>query len=310
MAPQRSSSHRPSLNPDIKVRSAPAKINLALAVGPPRESDSLHPICSWFAPINLTDELRITRLEEDRLSRYAILWHEDALRPTAIDWSITKDLAVRAHMLLEREVGRTLPVQLKLTKRIPVGAGLGGGSSNAAAMLLGVCELFDLDITDQRLAELALSLGSDVPFFLKPGPALVEGVGQSVESAPPLAGHPTALALLFPNFACPTAAVYRAFDERPTRPMRDHAVRELARAPRLISADLFNDLADPAQRVAPDLAALRDRAARCAQSPVHITGSGSAMFTLCEGGMSHAEELASRLAAHLEGCAVTTASFA
>ena len=107
---------------------SPAKLNLALAVGPPRP-DGLHPICSWMTTIDLADELTITRLPPDRLSRYAILWHAEARRPREIDWSITKDLAVRAHLALERHCERALPLQMKLEKRIPLGSGLGGGSS-------------------------------------------------------------------------------------------------------------------------------------------------------------------------------------
>ena len=74
---------------------APAKVNLALAVGAPAE-DGLHPICSWMVTIDLADVLEVTRIEDDRMSRYAVLWHEEACRRTEIDWPITRDLAVRA----------------------------------------------------------------------------------------------------------------------------------------------------------------------------------------------------------------------
>lgn len=298
----------PPLNPDCITRSAPAKVNLALAVGPPREGDGLHPICSWFAPIDLADELLITRLEDDRLSRYAILWHERALRQTPIDWSISKDLAVRAHLLLEQEVGRALPVQLKLTKRIPVGGGLGGGSSNAAAMLLGVRDLFELPITDERLAQLALSIGSDVPFFLNPAPAVVAGVGESIERTRAVESGP-ALALLFPPFGCPTGAVYRAFDALPSSAIREREVVEMAQRASVVGVDLFNDLATPAERVAPELADLRARAASIAERPVHITGSGSTMFIVCEQGERQAAELSAALRSALDGCLATPASF-
>lgn len=291
---------------------APAKVNLALAVGPPRASDGFHPICSWMSTVELSDDLDVTRLEDDRLSRFAIVWAEDAPRPSPIDWSITKDLAVRAHALLEKEAGRVLPVQMKLSKRIPVGGGLGGGSSDAAAMLVATRALFSLPIDDNRLRELAMALGSDVAFFLTeregpaaPGPmsAIVEGFGERLR---PVAAHAAHLVLLFPDFGCPTGAVYRAFDALTPAPLRDHEVRALALGDRLDSASLFNDLAPAAERVAPSLGSLREQAARASAKPVHITGSGSTMFIVCDS-EDEAEGVQARLSADLAGCiAVTT----
>ena len=124
-----------------------AKINLSLSVGLPIEKiGMMHPIATLMSTIDFCDVLTVTRLDEGDLSRYAILWNEDAPQQTPIDWLITSDLAVRAHRYLEAKVGRPLPVQLKLEKRIPVGAGLGGGSSDAAAMLRATAALFDLDV--------------------------------------------------------------------------------------------------------------------------------------------------------------------
>ncbi|MCA9283450.1 MAG: hypothetical protein KDA30_15595, partial [Phycisphaerales bacterium] len=177
---------------------APAKINLALAVDKPR-SDGMHPIASWMTPIDLADDLTITRLEDDRLSRYAIVWHDDAPVPSTIDWSITADLAVRAHMALEQHVDRKLPVQMKLEKRIPVGGGLGGGSSNAAGMLLAVNELFDLELPREELINIAINLGSDVPFFLARSAATIEDMGQIVSPTPSVACD---MVLVMPNFGC------------------------------------------------------------------------------------------------------------
>jgi 4-diphosphocytidyl-2-C-methyl-D-erythritol kinase len=158
---------------------APAKLNLALSVGPPN-GDGMHPICSWMVTVSLFDELLLTRLEDDRFSRYAILWHPEAKRRSDIDWPITKDLAVRAHLALESHLDRKLPVQLKLDKRIPVGGGLGGGSSNAAAMLRGLNTLFDLGLAADELAAIGATLGSDVPFLVHGGSAVVEGLGDRI----------------------------------------------------------------------------------------------------------------------------------
>ena len=90
---------------------APAKLNLALSVGPPGD-DGMHPICSWMVAVDLVDELEVRSLQPGSLSRYAIYWHENARRRTDIDWPIRTDLAVRAHLALQKHTSRELPVQL------------------------------------------------------------------------------------------------------------------------------------------------------------------------------------------------------
>ena len=144
----------------------PAKLNLALAVGRP-DGRGMHPICSWMVTISLCDLMVITRLPRDRLSRYAIGWHADAPRPGEIDWPTASDLAVRAHLALERHVKRSLPVQLKLDKRIPVGGGLGGGSSDAAATLRVVNELFE-KVAEPTIDPARPTFVTDFPSALSP----------------------------------------------------------------------------------------------------------------------------------------------
>ncbi len=290
---------------------APAKVNLALAVGPPREGDGFHPICSWMSAVSLADDLDLVRLEDDRLSRFAIVWAEDAPRPSPIDWPITKDLAVRAHALLEAECGRSLPVQMKLTKRVPVGGGLGGGSSDAAAMLVGVRGLFSLEISDQRLRELAMKLGSDVAFFLGESEggawsraAIVEGFGERLTG---VGTHDAHLVLIFPEFGCPTGPVYKAFDALGPGVLREREVHDLARRARIESDGLFNDLAAAAEVVAPGLRPLRQRAAEIACRPVHVTGSGSTMFAVADSA-GHAAALRDELVASVPNVAAVTVS--
>ncbi len=275
------------------VQSAPAKLNLALSVGRPDE-DGMHPICSWMVTISLSDELELSRLEAGSISRYAILWHEEARNRSEIDWSIRHDLAVRAHLALEQAVGRALPVQLKLAKRIPVAGGLGGGSSDAAAMLLACNTLFGLGLTSNELQAVAAPLGSDVSFFLYGGSALVEGRGECVT---PLENRPNLhLVLIFPPVACPTGAIYRAFDEMagPDRSgLRPHLVRELIDLPpaSLREMDLPNDLIEPAMSVKPELNEIRRKIKRAADRSVHLAGSGSSLFVICDDAL-HAQALA------------------
>lgn len=277
------------------TRRAYAKVNLALTVGPPVPPRGYHPIVSWMAAIDLYDDLTLTRLADGEASRYQIGWAPGAPRPSSIDWPIEKDLAVRAHRALEAHVGRALPVSLRMEKRTPVGGGLGGGSSDAAAMLTGLNELFGLGLSPRALAQVASPLGSDIGFFLDesslrggpPLPAIVSGLGDRIERIGSVKGE---LTLLVPPFGCPTGPVYAAFDRGPgaRRPLREEEVRRLARRAiglgslASVRHEMFNDLEGPACEVEPRLGALlRDlRAGASAAGAVHVTGSGSTMFAV------------------------------
>jgi 4-diphosphocytidyl-2-C-methyl-D-erythritol kinase len=265
----------------------PAKLNLALAVGPP-DGRGMHPICSWMVTISLCDELLVSRLPDDRPSRYAILWHADAPRPGEVDWPATSDLAVRAHLAMEQHVGRRLPVQMKLEKRIPVGGGLGGGSSDAAATLRAVNELFELGLADDELRGIGAGLGSDVPFFVAGGSAIVHGFGERVDH---VEAHALHAVIVFPDAACATAAVYGAFDRLEGDPtLRADDVHALAAGPVHPEA-VFNDLAAAALDVVPALAEPLRQLADLAGRPAHVAGSGSSLFVLCDDEL-HAGRLA------------------
>jgi 4-diphosphocytidyl-2-C-methyl-D-erythritol kinase len=292
--------------PESVERDAPAKVNLCLAVDRPDDA-GMHPIASWMAAVDFADRLEIHRRPPGRASLYNIDWAEDAPRKTHIDWPILRDLAVRAHLALEREVGHSLPIRMRLHKRVPVGAGLGGGSSDAAAALLAMRELFELDIDDARLAAIAHTLGSDVPFFLGAGAALVEGLGERIERTPPptVEGEAAAVILAIPDASCPTGGVYRAFDEHAgDRSFRDIETAKMARSGAIDPDALFNDLAEPAMRVAVRVREARDALGAATGRPAHVTGSGSAVFIACAA--SAAQALGERAAA-VEGCAVIAA---
>ena len=156
---------------------APAKLNLALSVGEV-QPDGMHPICSWMLNVDVFDELELMALPSGSMSRFATNWHEEAPRKDDLAWPFATDLSVRAHQRMEQTVAHALPVQARITKRIPVGGGLGGGSADAAAMLIGLNRLYDLNIGEGKLAEMAQHLGADVPFFVHGGSALAEGIGE------------------------------------------------------------------------------------------------------------------------------------
>lgn len=228
--------------------------------------------------VGLYDEMELTTLEDGHLSRYAILWHDEARQRADIDWPVTSDLAVRAHQALEQHVQRSLPVQMKLEKRIPLGSGLGGGSSDAAAMLRGVDALFELGLSNQVLEELAASLGSDVPFLVQGGSGIVEGTGERIEHIEAMPNLDAVLILS--GLACETGQVYRELDVTGPSAVNATGVRALASAE--VDGDrLFNDLADSALVVAPDLKKHRETIAALVQAPVHVSGSGSTLFVIC-----------------------------
>lgn len=288
--------------PSVVRAFAPSKVNLALSVGAP-DAGGMHPISSWMVTTRFGDDLTVRRLPPGTPSRYAIEWHDDALRRTEIDWRLAKDLAVRAHLALEGRLQRELPVQLRLQKRIPVGGGLGGGSSNAAAMLRALDALFDLRLRPQFLEHLAQPLGSDVPFLVQGGSAVVEGVGEVLSAAEE---HRTHLVLVFPDVQCPTGAVYRAFDELRGDGARLEPARVRALAAAGAAVDTpFNDLADAACRIAPRLAEIRAEVESHARQPVHVSGSGSTLFLVCDSAV-HADVLADSIGAKLGVPAVST----
>jgi 4-diphosphocytidyl-2-C-methyl-D-erythritol kinase len=291
----------------------PAKVNLALSVGAAKTTPrgSMHGIASWMVAVTFGDTMTLARTGAGP-SRFDLAYDPSAPLPGRIDWPLEKDLCFRAHAALERHVGRPLPIHLSLRKRIPTGAGLGGGSSNAAATLVGVNRLLVLRLEESGLLELAMGLGSDVPFAVgalcgRPS-ALVSGLGEKLEAAPESA--PLHLVLVFPGFDCPTGAVYQQFDRAGLAagaiPGPDLArVRALAATPPLPPGAPFNDLAEPACRVRPELAAVLARLCELLHRPVHVTGSGSTVFAIYEDGAT-AETAAGRIAVETGLAAVAT----
>jgi 4-diphosphocytidyl-2-C-methyl-D-erythritol kinase len=273
------------------VRLAPAKLNLTLAVLGRRE-DGYHALHSVMAPLRLADRLSVAVAVGDRDTLH--------VRPTA---PVADDLVLRA-IRVTREAARPSwpgtpgtppPLAARLEKRIPIAAGLGGGSSDAAAAVDAALEAWQATIDpDERLA-LTLALGSDVPFFLSGGIALVEGRGERVAALPAVTGGPPGVLLVTPMLAVATADVFAAYAAglRPadggaaTRAASVHVAEELgrgmtvtallARAGILATA---NDLMVAAEHVAPGLAAFRRALARLVRRPVGQSGSGPTLWAL------------------------------
>lgn len=248
----------------MSVYESPAKINLALLVEPPR-SDGYHPLQSLVQTIEWLDLLEVEEGDEDVLVvAGADLDPEDNLVTRAVD-------AMRAR-------GHVPPLDIRLEKRIPQGAGLGGGSSNAAATLTAVAEMSKLP--ESLAEEVGPSLGSDVALFFTGGSLLVTGVGEIVEPVPPLSGFAVAVAV--PVFVMSTPDVYRRWDEL------EGPVGEVIH-PRLLPPSLRdgipirNDLTPAAFDLEPELADFMADLRALWGQPVAMTGSGSACFAFFPG---------------------------
>lgn len=175
---------------------APAKLNLFLhVVG--RRADGYHLIQSVFQLIDLADTLTITPRADGRLLRGDTI---PGVEPQG-------DLALRAAQYLQAATGSRLGADIAITKRIPLGGGLGGGSSDAATTLLALNRLWELDLPRAELMKIGLLLGADVPFFLSGTDAFVEGIGEVVTR---LALPSRRYLVIHPGVAVPTAAIFSA----------------------------------------------------------------------------------------------------
>ncbi len=277
------------------IRLAPAKLNLTLAVLG-RRSDGYHELHSVMAPLELAD----------RLSLAPAAGPEDTLRVVGGAAGPTADnLVLRAIAAARTAVGRqvdAVPLAARLEKHIPVAAGLAGGSSDGAAALDAALSAWGADdaVEPAALAELrrrvALSLGSDVPFFLAGGAALVTGRGEAVDPLPRLRGTPPGVLLVTPDVRVSTPTVFVVLDgeaaagpsdARSTRASSEHLALEwraglradalLVRAGVIASA---NDLANAADFLVPGLRALRRALVRRLGRPVGLSGSGPTLWVL------------------------------
>src|SRR3954451_12155304 len=182
---------------------APAKINLHLRVGPPT-ADGFHPLSSWMVTVGLFDNLEFTLTRTPGIR----LTCDDPALPTDATNLVVKTVT---GLLDAANLSATTGVDIRLEKRIPSGAGLGGGSSDGAFTLLALNQLLDLHWPPARLAALASRYGSDLAFFCHGPSSICTGRGEIVHPIiPPRAEYPV---LTLPPIHMPTPAVYRRFDE-------------------------------------------------------------------------------------------------
>jgi 4-diphosphocytidyl-2-C-methyl-D-erythritol kinase len=244
-----------------------AKINLTLSVLKKRE-DGFHALASVMQTISLHDTLRLQTTADERLT----------CDVDVAELRNNENLALRAARLLRDEGYLTSGVALELRKEIPSQGGLGGGSSDAATVLTALNRLCSLGLSQERLEELGARLGSDVPFFIRGGTALIEGRGEFVTPLPDC--EPLWLIIARPPVSIPTAAIFRSLTPMDYGNAQDtDAVVEAIRSDALLPLDrLSNSLEPVAMRQWPEVAATRDRLLQAGAPIVRMSGSGPTLF--------------------------------
>ena len=284
--------------PFVTVVHAPAKLNLSLAVLA-RRADGFHEIESLMVPVSLHDTLRVRVIDSADI-RLRVEFGGRLAQPAAA--ALRRDvpaddsnLVVRAARLLAAEAGVAKGLDIELVKEIPSGAGLGGGSSDAAAILMAAADAWGLDWPRQRLASLSSRIGSDIPFFFAAGPAIAGGRGEQVTSVSGIPPLPAVIAC--PAAGLSTAAVYTGC--LPEEARRGDAARlaaALADGRQREAHDcMHNTLEPPARALCPDVSRLLDDMVRAGAVRPMLTGSGSACFALTRTAME-----AGRIAARLD----------
>jgi len=185
---------------------APCKINLHLEVRG-RRPDGFHDLESLFAALAFGDDLRFEIAAEEGFWDLSVTGMDERL---AADFCGNNNLVSKAVAIFRRKTGCKLGLSCVLDKKVPLGSGLGGGSSDAAAALAALNLLSGLDLPFGELLEMAAGTGSDVPFFLYGGAAHVSGRGELIEPLPPLAGY--RVLLVKPPFQSDTAGAFRLLD--------------------------------------------------------------------------------------------------
>jgi 4-diphosphocytidyl-2-C-methyl-D-erythritol kinase len=244
---------------------APAKVNLSLRILGKR-SDGFHDLESLMVPISLTDEIKL----ETRIGQ--------GVRVHCDDPSIPEDdsnLAAVAARQFHAHTGQRFNVRIDIRKRIPSGAGLGGGSSDAAAVLVALDSLFETRLGVASLERIAANIGSDVPFFIRRSPAWARGRGERIEPAT-LPEH-LALTLLKPSFGVETPWAYKHWKTSVELPGVDYAPQ------RWKGIEFVNDLERPVFEKYPFLAAMKSWLREQPECRVALmSGSGSTMFAACD----------------------------
>jgi 4-diphosphocytidyl-2-C-methyl-D-erythritol kinase len=257
-----------------------AKVNYALEVRGLR-GDGYHEISSVLQSVSLADELEIQRSR----GGFELIFEPEGVEIGPLE----ENTVYKAWALLWETSGHELPTRIRLHKKIPAGAGLGGGSADAAAVLVGMNELFDLGLDAKKLRTIGARIGADVPFCLSGGTALARGLGEILTPLPAPPAH--RLMIVKPERGADTGGIYRAHDERCTEgkasadqvvaALRSGSLTELAGA-------VGNDLEPVTAELVPEVAAYRREMLRAGALGAAMTGTGTAVYGIFEDGTAEA----------------------
>lgn len=250
-----------------------AKINLGLDVVGRRE-DGYHEVRMIMQTIHLFDQLVIQKTTDSGIHISSNL----SFLPTN-----ENNLVYKAGILLMEEFGIRDGVSVQLTKRIPVAAGMAGGSTDAAAMLYGMNELFELGLSREQLMERGVQIGADVPYCLMRGTALAEGIGEKLTSLPPMVKCPVLIAK--PKISVSTKFVYQnlKLDETTVHPDIDRMIADIKKQDlKAIAADMGNVLETVTIPEYPVIAQIKDRMMESGAVNAMMSGSGPTVFGLYE----------------------------
>lgn len=263
---------------------APAKINLTLEVLGKRP-DGYHEIRSVIQTVNFCDSLQIVPDKEVRFKSNKSVWSGE------------QSLVAKAVKLLQTTTGSTQGASIKIKKWLPLISGLGGDSSDAAAVLRGLNQLWELGLSTTKLQTLTQQLGSDVSFFLSGGTALMEGRGEKVTPLPPMP-HQWIILIIpeVPRLPGKTKRVYSML--RPSHytdgKITEKLITFLKSGGEFSTSLLYNVFENVVFGSGEELTILRDHLLKIGAPNIHLAGSGPTLFTLLED-KSQAEDLLVRL---------------
>jgi len=252
------------VNPDLLILRSPAKLNLFLhIVG--RRDDGYHLLQSVFQLIDWCDTVHLKRISENVVRRVNPM---PGVPPA-------EDLVVRAANLLKDFCKIDTGVEIDLQKEIPMGAGMGGGSSDAATTLIGLNALWNLNLSKETLCTLGLKLGADVPFFIFGQNAFVEGIGEKMQE---ISLQTLDFLVIFPNQGIPTVSIFQ--DPELTRDHAQITIDGFLASPLLYQS---NDCQAVAMRICPEVKQALDWITQAVPgSQPRMSGSGSSVFTVLD----------------------------